>query len=527
MPEASPYLTAVAMGRTQPTHIVDEYDKNRVTAYWTYVEIYDNHPEIFEVVMRDLETEDEDSRRLVPSGRTIVEATNRYLGKDLSWQLADDATATTEQFAEVYRMHLAPLFNREAFYVTYASLKRWMLVRGDALLHITVDPLKEEGKRLSITEIDPGTYFPITDPMNRARVLGAYVATVVLDDEDEEIIQRLEYQRIVTPEDAGTYGGPIGSVWTRMTYWELDGWDGRDPENELKPVDTPASVNTPSMAPLLTGFVLPAQITAIPLYHFRNAVRGSEPFGTSEMQGIETLIAGVNQAATDEDLAIALYGLGMYVTDSGRPTNADGSPGDWFIYPGAVAEVEEGKTWTRVPGVDDVSPFQDHAGMLTTGMREGTGTPDVAIGKVDVSVAQSGVALAIQFNPILSKNEEKEQVLASKLNQFVYDLLNGWLAAYEGYSPLEGLTVTATFADPLPLDRAATLAEILAMVTAKVISTAFAATLISQKLGYKIPAGMINEVAAEQAALLDATGSRLDEEAGGGQEGQSEVPEAA
>jgi hypothetical protein len=516
MPELSPYNTAIALGRSAPSYVVDQHDKARVTAYWTYGDIFHNHPEVFEVVMRELDTEDEDSRRLVPSGRIIVEATNRYYGKDLQWGLSDDATATTEQFAEIYRMHLAPLFARERFYSKWASLKRWKLIRGDGLLHITVDPSKPEGKRISITEIDPAQYFTISDAMNPSRLLGAYVVTIVEDDEGEEIAQRLEYQRILTPEDATTYGGPIGSVWTRMTYWEVDGWDGRDPENDMKPVDTPRSVNTPSMAPLLAGFVLPQQIQAIPLYHFANNAAGNSPWGTSEMQGIETLIAGVNQTATDEDLAIALYGLGMYATDSGRPRDAAGNETDWFIYPGAVWELEPDKKVDRIQGVTTVQPFQDHTSMLVEGMREGTATPDVAVGKVDVQIAQSGVALAIQFNPIVAKNEEKELADISTLNQMMYDLLNGWLAAYEGYAAVDGLTISASFADPLPIDRAATLAEILAMVTAKIISTAFAAQLVQQRLGYRIPAGMIAEVAKEQAALLDAAGARLGVDAGTG-----------
>lgn len=524
MPETSPYATALQMGRVGPTHVVDDNDKDRLTAYWTYADIYHNHHEIYEVVMREMDAEDEDSRRFVPSGRIIIEATNRYLGKDLQFGLADDATVTTEVFAEIYRMHLYPLFKREAFFSKWSSLKRWMLIRGDALFHVTVDPNKEQGKRLSISELDPSQYFPITDAMNPSRILGAYVVTIVLDEDDEEIAQRLEYQRILTPEDAATYGGKVGQVWTRLTYWEVDGWDGRDVDNDMKPVDTPPSVNVPSMAPLLTGFVLPSQISAIPLYHFANSHRGNVAFGTSEMQGIETLIAGVNQAATDEDLAVALYGVGMYVTDSGRPTNPDGTPGDWFIYPGAVAEIEDGKSWTKVPGVDDVSPFQDHASMLTTGMREGTATPDVAVGKVNVQIAQSGVALSIQFAPIVAKNEEKEQAARDKLDQMVYDLLNGWLAAYEGYSPIDGLSLTATFADPLPIDRAATLGEILGMVTQRIISTAFAAQLIKQKLGYNIPAGMIAEVAKEQASLLDAVGARMGDEEDGQEE---QEPEAA
>jgi hypothetical protein len=60
-----------------------------------------------------------------------------------------------------------------------------------------------------------------------------------------------------------------------------------------------------STALLLAGTSLPTQVTSIPVYHFRNNRSGNSIFGTSELQGIESLIVGVNQTATDQELAVA------------------------------------------------------------------------------------------------------------------------------------------------------------------------------------------------------------------------------
>lgn len=514
MAAISPYSTALELKRPAPTYTPGQDDTDRIQSYFTYDDIYNNVKEAFAAVLR-VDDGGETSKRYLPGSRVIIEATNRYLGLDLQWTPSDPPGATVPENNRVEVMAaLDSLFRREELNAKFMSLKREMLIKGDALLHVTADPLKPEGTRIRITELAPESYFPIHDEVDAERVIGCYIVTQVVEGENASVVgvQRLEYRRILTEDDAAAFGIPIGSIFVRLGFFEEDGWDDRAPftADDLAVIPVPASIElTDALQLLLQGMALPAQITAIPAYHFRNNRRGNRPFGTSELQGIETILAGEIQTLTDEDLSVALAGIGVYWTDSPSPKDpATGQEVDWVIGPAAIIELEAGTKFGRVEGVGSVQPLQDHLSALKAASRESTATPDIAVGRVDVQVAQSGIALSIEMAPILAKNAEKETEIRNKLDQMMFDLLNGWLPAYEGVAST-GLIVTSSFGNPLPLDRTATLAEILDMLKANIISAEFARQLISEKLGYTFPADMLAQITAEQSAMVDAVGARV------------------
>lgn len=506
MATVSPYMTALKLGRPKPNHVVDEFDKDRVTAYWTYQDIYRNVEEVWTLVLRDFEG-NEISRRDIPSARTIIEATNRYLAKGvtitpLPLSVAPDGSEIqpdTEGIAAVMRLWNS-FAKREEFFTKFNSLKRWMLIRGDAIFHLMGDDSKLEGSRLRLLEEDPATYFPKEDPTDATRITGVYLVNIVPDDSGEPIAQRQEYVKTET-----------GAIWTQLRFFESDKWDDRFPltEEDLSPVAPPTRF---ADAALITGFELPAPIDTIPVYHYRNNRDGNEPFGISELQGIETLLAGIIQTATDEDVTVALTGIGVYATDAGKPTDEDGNEVEWVIAPASVIEMTTGGKFERVQGVDTVQPFLDHINMLKSAAQEVSGTPDIAVGRVDVQVAESGIALAIQMAPTLSKNVEKEQELKGKSEQMLYDFINKWLPAYEKTKPAN-VEFQMTFDDPLPENREVTLNEIVSMVTAKLIPVTYAQQLVRERLGYDIPEDALQQIVTEQQQMLDATGVRLEEEA--------------
>lgn len=508
----SPYATALKLGRPKPSHIKNTMDQDRVTAYWTYSDIYRNVEEAFIAVMRD-DDGDEISRRYVPAARTIIEATNRYLAKDITVTpqplvtMPDGTSVEVDQAIMLAVMKLLQDFMvREEFHAKFMSMKRWGLIRGDSVFHLMADDTKEPGKRLRLVEVDPGSYFTKTDPSDPERITGVYLVSIIDDDEGEPIAQRQEYRKEEN-----------GAIFSQLTFWAADGWDDRAPlsEEDLEAVDPPEWA---ANLPLLEGITLPSPITSIPVYHFRNNREGTEPFGTSEIQGIETLLAGVNQTATDEDVAIALQGIGVFYTTSGRPRDDDGNEMPWVIAPAGMIELEhKDDKIGRLDGAKDINSLLSHSGYLESKARETTGTPDVAVGKVDVQVASSGIALSIQFAPLLGKNSEKEVELKGKCDQMWYDVLNMWFPAYEGIDP-KGMTVLTTFGDPLPVNRKEVLAEIIEMVTAKLIPIQYAQKLVQEKLGYEIPAEAFAQLVEEQATMLDSMAPRLDAEAAAGTE---------
>jgi hypothetical protein len=553
MAAVSPYETVALFGRAFPSHVAEDADEGRdrlrLRAYDTYTEIYQNNPEVFGAVLK-LDSGNEVMRRLVASGRKIVEASNRYFGRGLAWVVeagaptsaaspggvgGEGAAASTPDggaaAAEATLGVLGPqgvltnLFRREEFGAKYMSMKRWSLIRGDGMLHITADPTKEEGTRLSITELNPATYFAIKDPANSERVTGCYIVNIILDDEGEEVAARLHYQKINTPMDADdpdlAGNGGVGTVFAKLTFWEVDGWDDRGPDPELKPVAAPARFGAAAADPasstalLLAGTSLPTQVTSIPVYHFRNNRSGNSIFGTSELQGIESLIVGVNQTATDQELAVALTGLGLYWTNSGQARDPEGNAIPYKIAPGSMLSIEPDSAVGRLTGVDSITASKGHADFLDDAMQESSGTPAVAVGRPNNTSAESGVALAIEMSPVVSKGEEKEEEHLSRLTHMLYDLLTGWLPAYEGYND-DGTRVTPVFDDPVPVDRSAVVQELNTLVSAKIVSTRTAREVAAEKLGYQFPEDEDARLAGEAQAALDLEGARLDAAVGAG-----------
>lgn len=511
MAAISPYMTAKALARPAPNFTPNKLDAERVQAYFTYTDIFTNVAEAFAAMLRA--GDDELARRYIPAARSIIEATNRYLAKDLAWvpEVPTTVTLSDDVRNQMINM-LDDLFKREEFNAKFLALKRWFLIKGDALLHISVDPSKAQFTRLRITELAPEQYFPIYDAVDAERVIGCYVLNIIQHEQDF-VAQRIEYRRILNDAMAAQFGGAIGQVYTKVGFYEVNGWDDRDPltEADLKPMIPPDWLGAPSLTlqAQMVGGVLPPDIQSLPVYHFRNNRRGTEKFGTSELQGLETILAGITQNATDEDMAAALMGLGMYATDSGHPVDSQGNEVGWEVSPASIIELEDGKFLKRIEGLTTVQPIQDHIKFLKDEARETSGVSDVAAGSVDVKVAQSGIALAIQMAPTIGKNAEKEVELKSKLDQFMFDLLNMWLPAYEQIQAT-GLVVTSSFGDPLPVNRKEEVDEVAAMIQAGIIDAEFARELLSKKLGIVFPSDIEARMAAAAQNALDATGARLD-----------------
>ncbi len=546
----SRYDTVAMFARPAPTFVLENADEGedvkRLRAYDTYQEIYQNNWEVFAAVMK-IDGGNEVFRRLIASGRKIVEASNRYFGQGLAWIVEDpapgsaaapggvggagaaastgDAGAAAAEAGAGTMAALTALFRREEFGAKYMSMKRWSLVRGDGMLHVTADSTKAEGERLSITELHPGSYFAIRHVANSERVVGCYIVNIVEDDEGEDIVARLEYRRILTAEDVANPNFPgnggLGTVFTRLTFWEVDGWDDRGPEPEMKPVSPPARFTAAGADPaspvglLLAGTSLGPNIKAIPVYHFRNHRSGNSIYGTSELQGIETLIAGVNQVATDQDLAVALNGLGVYWTDSGEPKDLNGNPVPFKLAPGTMLSLDENSKAGRLSGVDSIAASKGHADFLSDAMQESSGTPAVAVGRPNTASAASGVALALELSPVVAKGEEAEEEHIARLTQMLYDLVTGWLPTYEGLQD-NGTRVLPVFDDPVPVDRAAVVTELSTLVTAKILSAKTARDVAAEKLGYQFPDDEDARLAGEAQAALDLEGARLDAAVGAG-----------
>jgi hypothetical protein len=366
--------------------------------------------------------------------------------------------------------------DRERFMSKFQIAKHSGVTRGDWILHLTADPDKEEGKRLTINSVHPASYFPIYDEDDPDRIVGVNLVDQIIDpiDPTKVRIRLMNYQK-----DPDT-----GLIIRREDIVEVENWYDIKKRKIVQKV--------------LEEEPLDSEITAIPVYHFRNQEWQGEPFGRSELNGFELLMGSINQTVTDEEIALALEGLGVYYTDSGPPQDEDGNDMDWVVAPGRVMEVDSGTAFHRVQGLNTVKPSLDHVRYLEATLHEASGTSDVALGRVDVQTAESGIALAIKFMPTLAKIEERDIAGVEVLTQFWYDW-KFWHKVYEGQDFLD-TDIIPVIGDKLPENRKQKLDELNNLLDRKVISRQYYRQEM-EKMGYKFPDDIEQQILKEAQAM--------------------------
>lgn len=453
-------------------------DADRVRSYQLYEQMYWNHPETFQILQRG----EDQAPIYLPSAKTIIEATNRFLAVNFSYIVAPNYGTPADQ--QALDLLFRRLFRRERIWSKVAAQKRFGLIRGDTIWHITANPAKPQGSRLTVRDVHPSRYFQILDPDDSDRIIGVHLVdeTVHPKDPNKRVTRRQTYRK---KDD--------GSITTELTLWEIGKWDDRPLKPNLKIVQV-----------VVPETQLPPVIDVIPVYHIKNTWDSGSQYGSSTIRGIETILNAANQATSDQDLALAMAGLGVYATDAAPPVDAEGIATDWEMGPNRVAEVPPGKFFNRVSGVGSVDPSLNHIKFILGEAQAGAAVPDIAAGKVDVAIATSGIALRLHLAPILASNADKEGDMLGVYDQMFFDIAAKWFAAYEGFSAGATVEVNSIVGDPLPVDRAAAVQEIVSLYTAKIIDLSTCHAELA-KIGYKFPNGTVDAVIAEAQKLAEAT----------------------
>jgi hypothetical protein len=473
----TPYSTVVPLLPANLAPYLSLVEQQRVASYGVYQSIYWNVPNAFKLVQRGSQS----NPIYVPVARTLIDTVDRYVGANFSWTV-DALTAPDTEIAvatEAFRS----LFVRERFPSKYDANKLFGLINGDWCWHILADGDKPEGTRITIRSIDPGMVFKITAPDDVDKLLG-YDLIEQFQDGDKT---RLKIQRYTKGLDPINKPDPKDTlIYTSLQIWDID-------EYTKGSAGKPVRLDSP-LAPL------PPQITALPVYHIPNFETPGDPWGSSELRGYEGVLAAVNQAISDEDLALALEGLGIYATDSGAPIDAvTKQPTNWKLGPGRVVEKGVGTSFERVNGVGSVTPYMDHLAFLVNSLKESSGATDAAAGKVDVTVAESGIALVMQIGPMLAKARKKDTIISDVHSQMFHDL-KGWLQAYESIN-IPVAEVVPVFGDKLPVNKSGEVKDILSIVgVMPQLAVIGWATRQLQKLGYDFTPEEITLLAQQQAA---------------------------
>lgn len=466
-------------------NVSDPLDNLRIQTYDLYEDIYLNSTFQLSIILRG----QDQTPILIPTGKKLVEATHRFLGVNVNYLVEGEGDSGTQSDLDKWFKNW---FKREAFKSKFESTKRWGLIRGDALLMVYTDPTKESGSRISIAEIDPRQAFQIEDA--NGAICGWHIVDCVRDfraskenQKSAQLARRRTFRKALDEEGFVIKDSP---VTTELTYWELKKWDDRTEESreEMEQVHGGPDEQEPTELGSKQN-----KITTLPIYQWMNSPMQNTTWGTSQLAGLETLMYAVNQSITDEDCTIVFQGLGMYWTDAAPPIDPNtGAQCDWNIGPMQIIETGMGNKFERVSGVSSVSPYQDHMNWMDEkGMAESSGIPEVAIGRVDVQAAESGISLKLQFMPLLAQNSEKELHLINLLDQLFYDITSQWLPAYEpemfgNAATMKQMSVVCLFDDPMPVDRAAVVQETVLLRTNNLILTSMAVAKL-RSLGWQYP----------------------------------------
>jgi hypothetical protein len=445
-------------------------DRPRLAAYFQYDDMYWNDPRQF--ALRVLEGEEP---VYIPSARTVVNTTAHFFLKGLELTCTEDKT----------KKALDAFLKREEFYARFNDAKVSGVARGDWIFHLTADPKKPAGSRISLTVLEPMDVFPIWDDDQPGKMVGCHIAVSFLPPKEDDPEQKTRLRRLtyrLEEKDGVKRVSREEGIYVIENTLNMQGVE----EGKAKKIKT-----------ILPFGYLDPEITAIPVYWFKNQSWGGDDFGSSELRGMERLTEVISQGSTDVTGALSLEGLGVYATDGGRPVeqNADGAmvETDWEVAPGKVMEVPSGAYFRRVDGVGSITPAIDNIHYLEEKIYRALGLSDVALGDVEATVAQSGIALAIKFLPTLARLESRDQAGIAKLTHLFYD----W-KTWHGVFERESLTgdIVPVIGDKLPMDRVARLNELNNMMDRKIISTKYYRSEM-EKLGYEFPDDIQDQIDEE------------------------------
>lgn len=480
---------------------LDEYDQQRIASYDLYDDLFNNDPSTFHMMLRA----SDEKPIYIPTAKKIIKVLSRYVGRGWGYRvianpvLQTGETAPTTDQIEAAQIAFGNLFARERLLSRYRSSVTEWLRRGDWLWYVSADPSKRSGSRISVRPIDPRRYFPMfNDPSDASKVTGQQLIEETMIG-DVEALKVQTWVKVSDPE--------------HPNYGEVEPEEGFDIAFSVEVYAT-ADYNTSKRKLLQTWSPLEILdgIQQLPIYHIRNNETTDDPFGRSDLSGLETIVAGINQTISDEDLSLAIAGLGMYVTDAGAPVDeTTGVETSWKIGPARVVEVPEGSKFTRVDGIDDVQPYQDHVEYMEGQAQATIGLSDVSTG-TGSATGESGVALAIRYAPLMDEIRVKDETSNAILTQMFYDLKQ-WFLVYEGldFGNVEILSETDPVTSVIPFDRETRWSELMDGVTAGLFTKEYAISILEEEFGYEFPAGYVQTIldaASASAAAADPFATR-------------------
>jgi hypothetical protein len=263
----------------------------------------------------------------------------------------------------------------------------------------------------------------------------------------------------------------------------------------------------------------PNPIGVVPVIHIPNVMVSGSPWGLADCHDVIALNRAYNETATDVADIINYHAAPVTVITGAKASNLEKGPKKvWAGLP------KDANVFNLEGGGTGLTGALEYLKMVKTAMHEMIGVPETALGQVQPISNTSGVALSIQYQPLMNRYQQKlvqygeglrrinELVLRTlafkEPELFTYNpVFNGpikenQLTKLDLNNPITYETIVH-FPQPLPLDKLIVLNEIQQKMNMNLESREGAL----RQLGEEFPAEKLEEIRAELIKDAKADGA--------------------
>ena len=145
----------------------------------------------------------------------------------------------------------------------------------------------------------------------------------------------------------------------------------------------------------------PNPLGEIPIVHIPNTAVSGSPWGLGDCESIHSLNRQYNEIATDIADIINYHAAPVTVITGAKASQLEKGPKKvWGGLP------KDAQVFNLENGVNLQGPME-YMAMLKTSMHEMVGVPETALGQIQPISNTSGVALSIQFQPLMNRYQQK------------------------------------------------------------------------------------------------------------------------
>ena len=263
----------------------------------------------------------------------------------------------------------------------------------------------------------------------------------------------------------------------------------------------------------------PNPIGVVPVIHIPNVLVSGSPWGLSDCHDVITLNRAYNETATDVADIVNYHAAPVTVITGAKASSLEKGPKKvWGGLP------KDAQVFNLEGGGQGLMGALEYLKMLKTSMHEMIGVPETALGQVQPISNTSGVALSIQYQPLMNRYQQKlvqygeglrrinslvlRTLSVKEPEMFTYNpVFNGpikenQLTQLDLNNPITYETIVH-FPQPLPLDKLIVLNEIQQKMNLNLESREGAL----RQLGEEFPAEKLEEIRAELIKDAKADGA--------------------